>query len=464
MPLDATSTGSAIPAVVSGLRRTFRSERTRSMEWRRAQLQRMRTMMAERENDILDALAKDMRMPKYEAFISVMALINAEIDHAEKHLSEWMRPKRVSTSLANMPASSRILAEPLGVVLIIGPWNYPVQLMLSPLVGAIAAGNCALLKPSEHAPASEALIASMIPQYLDSEAIKVVLGGVPETTAVLNERFDHIFFTGSVNVGRIVMQAAAKHLTPVTLELGGKSPCIVAKNANLDAAAKRIVWGKFYNAGQTCIAPDYILVDASVEAELVAKMKAALSTFLGPDPKQSSDYGRIIHAGHHARLVSFIKDGEVVVGGDSDENELYIAPTILRNVSPDSRIMTEEIFGPILPVLPVKDLEAAIEFVNEREKPLALYVFSNDSDTQDEVLLRTSSGGACVNDVVAHIGCGSLPFGGVGESGMGAYHGRASFDAFSHHKSILDKALFIEPPLRYAPYDNSKLKWARRLI
>lgn len=464
MPLDNSPQGVSIPDVVAGLRRTFKSERTRPIEWRREQLRRMRKMMEERETEILEAFAKDLRMPTYEAFASTAALVTAEIGHAEKHLSQWMRPKRAPTPLANMPGSCRILSEPLGIVLIIGPWNYPLQLMLSPLIGAIAAGNCAVLKPSEFAPACEELLARIVPEYLDKDAVKVVRGGVAETTALLNERFDHIFFTGSVNVGRIVMQAAAKHLTPVTLELGGKSPCIVTKNSNLDAAAKRIVWGKFFNAGQTCIAPDYILVHESVENALLQKMKDAVTAFLGTDIKKSPDYGRIIHARHFARLVSFIKDGDLIFGGNTDEKELYIEPTILRNVSPDSRIMSEEIFGPILPVLTFKELEEAITFINDREKPLSLYVFSNDSDEQEEVLGRTSSGGACVNDVVAHIACPDMPFGGVGESGMGAYHGRTSFEAFSHQKAVLEKALFIEPLLRYAPYNENMRKWAKRFI
>lgn len=464
MPLDATTSTQAIPEIVAGLRRTFKSERTRSVDWRRHQLARMRQMMEEHEAEFLAALASDMRMPTYEAFISVMALVNSEIAHAEKGLSSWMRPERVPAPLANMPGTCRILKEPLGIVLIIGPWNYPLQLVLSPLVGAIAAGNCALLKPSEHAPASEALVAKLVPQYLDNDAIRVVRGGIPETTAVLKERFDHIFFTGSVGVGRIVMQAAAKHLTPVTLELGGKTPAIVSKDANLDAAAKRIVWGKFYNAGQTCIAPDYVLVDASVETELLTKMKAALTAFHGANIKASADYGRMIHAKHYERIVAFLKDGELVVGGATDAADLYIEPTILRNVSPDAPVMKEEIFGPVLPVLTYKNLDEAITFVNDREKPLSLYVFSDDTDEQNEVLARTSSGGACVNDVVAHIGCPALPFGGVGESGMGAYHGKASFDVFSHHKSVLDKATFMEPLLRYAPYNETMRKWARRFL
>ncbi len=346
----------------------------------------------------------------------------------------------------------------------IGPWNYPIQLLLSPLVGAIAAGNAAVLKPSELAPASAAALAELVPRYLDTACIRVIEGGVPETEELLAERFDYIFFTGSTRVGRIVMEAAAKHLTPVTLELGGKSPCIVARDADMDVAARRIAWGKLVNAGQTCVAPDYVLVDAAAADSLVHRLEAAIRDFYGDDPRQSPDFARIVSPAHHARLCSFFEDGDVVVGGAADPDDRYVAPTILRNVRPDAKVMQEEIFGPILPVLTVESVDEAIEFVNAREKPLALYVFTRDKATSRRVVERTSSGGACINDVVAHLGVPDLPFGGVGESGMGAYHGRHGFETFSHRKAVLDKSTLVDPALRYPPYVENKTKWAKRLV
>jgi aldehyde dehydrogenase (NAD+) len=352
-------------------------------------------------------------------------------------------------------------------VLIIGPWNYPVQLVLAPLVGALAAGNAAVLKPSEVAAHTSRALARLIPRYLDGDAIAVIEGGVPETTALLDERWDHIFYTGNGTVGRVVMAAAAKHLTPVTLELGGKSPTIVDRSANLDVAARRIVWGKYINAGQTCVAPDYVLVDRRVEGPLSARMRDAVRQFYGDDPQASNDYGRIINDRHFARLARLIDDegsGEVLYGGDRDEDDRYFSPTAVRNPELTSPIMQEEIFGPILPVIAVDDTASAIEFVNSREKPLALYVFAEETEVANRVIASTSSGGACVNATIFHLAVPGLPFGGVGASGMGAYHGRATFETFSHAKSVLTKPTGIDPSIAYPPYRGIKAKLLRRLL
>jgi acyl-CoA reductase-like NAD-dependent aldehyde dehydrogenase len=375
-----------------------------------------------------------------------------------------MKPRRVSAPVAVQPAKARIVPEPLGVVLIIAPWNYPFQLSIGPLIGAIAAGNCAILKPSEVASATSRVLAELVPKYLDRDCIAVVEGGVPETTALLAQELDHIFYTGNGAVGRIVMEAAAKHLTPVTLELGGKSPCIVDRDVDLTTAARRITWGKFFNAGQTCVAPDYLLVHESIKKPLLDKIASMIREFFGDDPQKSADFGRIINARHHKRLTALLDSGTAFVGAKTDADDRYIAPTVLTDVSPDSPAMADEIFGPILPVISVSSLDEAIEFVNERPKPLALYVFSNDRDRTRRVVERTSSGGACVNDVLTHLLPHELPFGGVGPSGMGAYHGKASFDTFTHMKSVLEKPFYMDPPLRYPPYTDGKIKWAKRLV
>ena len=454
----------AIPVLVSNLRKAFRTGRTRKKAWRVAQLDRLLAMLSERKTELLAALEADLGKSSFEGWLAEIVLMEKEIAHTKKHLSGWMRAEKVSTPLTLQPGKCRVVSEPLGVVLVIAPWNYPLQLAILPLVGAIAAGNCAIVKPSEVAVHTSRVIAELLPRYLDREFFAVVEGGVPETTALLDEKFDHIFYTGNGAVGRVVMAAAAKHLTPVTLELGGKSPVIVDDSADLDATARRIVWGKFFNAGQTCVAPDYVLVHRSVEERLVQKMTETVRAFFGEDPKQSKDFGRIINERHHKRLSALVADGVPACGGKGDVASRYLAPTILRQVSPDSKIMAEEIFGPLLPVLPIDNVEQAIEFVNARPKPLALYVFTENGDTADKVLHSTSSGGACVNDTMMHLSVPDLPFGGVGESGMGAYHGKTSFDTFSHKKSVLAKSVRLDLPLRYPPYDDTKAQWLKRLM
>ena len=451
-------------SLVGGLRSHFESGVTKSLAWRLSQLDALEHLLFERERDILDALRADLGKPELEAFTPEIGMVLGEIKLARKKLRSWMKPQRVRTSLAALPGRSYVVREPLGLVLIIAPWNYPFQTAILPLVGALAAGNCVVIKPSEIAPRTSALIAKWIPKYLDREAVQVVEGGVPETTGLLEQKWDHIFYTGNGTVGRIIMEAAARHLTPVTLELGGKSPCIVDETADLDMAAKRIVFGKFFNAGQTCVAPDYVLVHERVHDALVNRMVSTVREFYGDDPKRSPDFARIINERHHARLLRLLDGADVVVGAESDAGARYIAPTILKNVREDDPVMREEIFGPILPVIAVQSVRRAVAFVNRHDKPLALYLFSSNREAQDLVLEGTSAGGTTINHVWLHAGVPELPFGGVGESGMGAYHGRHSFETFSHARGVLKKSALPDPPLLFPPYAPWKLRWLKRLL
>jgi len=457
--LDGPTEGHA-----DALRAYFETGATKPLSWRLSQLDALEHFLMEREQDIEDALRADLRKPPTEAFTSEAGIALSELRLTRRKLASWMKPERVRTSKIAMPGRSYIYREPLGVALIIGAWNYPLHLVLVPLIGAIAAGNCAVLKPSEVAPNVSALIAKWIPKYLDRKAVQVVEGSVPETTALLQEKWDHIFYTGNGTVGRIVMAAAARHLTPVTLELGGKSPCIVDESADLNMAAQRIVFGKFFNAGQTCVAPDYVLVHDHVHDALVNRMSSAIREFYGDDPKQSPDFARIVNERHHARLTRLLDDADVVTGGENDVSDRYIAPTILKNVKEDDAVMQEEIFGPILPVISVPSVDSAIAFVNRRPKPLALYLFGRDKDVHDRVLAGTSAGGTTINHIWLHLGVDQLPFGGVGESGMGAYHGRLSFETFSHRRAVLKKPLLPDPPLLFPPYSARKLRWIKRLL
>ena len=452
--------------LVDGLRATFRSGRTRPVEWRREQLQAMHQMLVDHEDDFVAALQSDLGRPKFEAYATDIGVTKTEILQLRKHVASWAKPKRVNPGITSMPAKASIMAEPLGTVLIIAPWNYPIQLLLSPMAAAIAAGNCIVAKPSELSPACSAVLARLVPKYLDPDAITLVEGGVPETTALLELPYDHVFFTGSTAVGRVVMQAAAKHLTPVTLELGGKSPTIVAADADLAVAARRILWGKHLNAAQTCIAPDYVLVESSVKDRLVDEMVRVVDEFLGPDPRASKDFGRIVNDRHFARLTGLLETagGTIATGGQVDADTRFIAPTVIVDPDLDAPIMQEEIFGPLLPIVAVDSIDAAIDFVNDRPKPLALYVFSGSGATADHVLKTTSSGGACVNQTILHINSPNLPFGGVGPSGTGSYHGRSGFDTFSHHKSVLVKPQKPDPKLLYPPYTSFKDAIVRRAL
>ena len=452
------------PSPAADLQRSyFRSSATLGVEFRREQLAKLRAAVASREAAILEALKQDLGRPAEEAYTSEVGIVLAEIDHAMKHLGAWARPRKLRTPLVIFPASSAIHAEPYGSVLIIAPWNYPFQLAIAPLAAALAAGNCAVVKPSEAAPHTSRLVAQMIRETFDPRYVAVVEGGVAETQALLAQRFDYLFFTGGTQVGRSVMAAAAKHLTPVTLELGGKNPCIVDRDADLATAAKRIAWGKFINAGQTCIAPDFVLAHKAVKAELVQRLAAAVQKFYGKDPQASPDYGRIINQRHFDRLEALLHEGRVVAGGQAAREQRYIAPTILEGAGWDAAVMQEEIFGPILPVLEFEDLDAAIETLQARPKPLALYYFSQDRARQDEVLRRLSSGGACINDTFGQFLNLRLPFGGVGDSGMGAYHGKAGFDTFSHARGVVRRATWADPGTKYPPY-KTPLAVLRRIF
>jgi aldehyde dehydrogenase (NAD+) len=451
------------PDRIAALRASFDSQKTRPEQWRRKQLYRLMTMIEENEAAINAALHADLGKSGFEARMTETGTVLAEIEHTLSKLKAWMRPTRVSTPLSAQPGHSKIVHEPLGVVLIMAPWNYPVNLTLMPLIGAIAAGNCAAIKPSEVSANTSLVLGRLIPAYLDTDAFAVFEGGPEISTELLEQRFDHIFFTGSENIGRVVMTAAAKHLTPVTLELGGKSPCIIHEDSDLALAARRTAWGKFLNAGQTCIAPDYVLVHDSVADAFVGHLKSAIEALFGKDPKASPDYPRLINERHFDRVSGLIGGGTIAIGGTTDRETRYIEPTVLTGVAPEADVMREEIFGPVLPVMTYGTLDEAIGFITSRPKPLALYVFSKSGEIQDEVIARTSSGGACINDVVMHLAVPDLPFGGVGTSGMGAYHGRTSFDTFSHARAVLTRSVHLDVPLRYPPFTETKLRWLKWL-
>ena len=458
-------TTSGLEGLAERMRATYRTGRTRSEEWRRGQLQALGRLLTEREDDLLAALAADLGKPPFEAWLTDLRATGREIEHAEKHLASWMRPVSQKVPLLLQPNKASVIHEPLGAVLVIAPWNYPVHLLLAPLAAALAAGNTVVCKPSEVAPATSAIMAKLLPAYLDPEAVAVVEGGVPETTALLEQRWDHILYTGNGTVGRIVAEAAAKHLTPVTLELGGKSPAIVDKDANLKLAAGRIAFAKWTNAGQTCVSVDHVLVHRDVEDELVELLAAEVRNRFGKDPRTSTDFGRIVNTGHALRLSQLVDAGgfEVVTGGEADEAERYVAPTLLRGVTRDAAVMQEEIFGPVLPVLAVDDVDEAIAAVNAGEKPLALYVFGDEN--VEKVLAETSSGGVCVNDAMVQVGVTSLPFGGVGGSGYGAYHGRWGFETFSHRKAVVRRpAWYADSPVLRPPFSRWKQAIVRKVF
>ncbi len=449
-------------ALLAELRAGFASGLTRDLAWRDGQLEALRRLLEENEAAIHQALAADLAKPPQEVLLGELSLLFAEIKHARRNLKRWSRRRRVHTPMVGQPGRSWVQPEPLGVVLIMGAWNYPLQLSLAPLIPAVAAGNCAVIKPSEIAAHTSALIAELVPKYLDKRAVRVVEGAVEETTALLKQRFDHILYTGGAAVGRIVMRAAAEHLTPVTLELGGKSPAVIDSGADLRSAARRLVWGKCLNAGQTCIAPDYVLVTPAEREALLEAIRAELDAMYGPDRLASADYARIVNQRHFERLSAYLAEAQVAIGGRSDPNSLKIEPTVLVDVAPDAAVMQEEIFGPILPVLTVDNLDQALAFIQAREKPLAAYLFTRQSASERRFIEQVSTGSLCINDVLMFMSVPELPFGGVGDSGMGQYHGRAGFDRFSHLKAVMKRARFPEVNVRFAPYSEFKtklLKW-----
>ena len=464
MPVESVqSPAPDVAAVIQTLRAAFDSGLTRNLAWRKKQLAALERMMVENEAEIAEALKADLGKPFGEACTAEIDFVRKEAAHAQKHLRRWTRPQRTASPIAIQPGKSVIEAAPYGVTLIIGAWNYPFQLVLAPLVGAIAAGNCAVIKPSEMAAQSSALLKQLVARYLDPRAFAVVEGDADASTALLAQRFDLIFYTGGERVGRIVMAAAAKNLTPVVLELGGQNPCIVDETADLAVAARRIVWGRFLNAGQICVAPDHVYVAASVEARLLEALTRAVTTMFGPDPKQSPDYGRIINPRHAARLQALLADGRAVTGGVADIDACYVAPTILTEVSADAPVLAEEIFGPILPVLPYDSLDAPLAAINARSPALALYAFTRNKATADRIIASTRSGSVTINDVVVFMANPNLPFGGVGASGMGAYHGRYSFETFSHRRAVLRRSFALDASVRYPPFSKSKLALLRRV-
>lgn len=441
----------------------FNTNVTRDIAWRIQQLKQVKQLVLDNEMALLKALESDLQKPAQEAWTTELSYITGDVDHVLKHLKKWSKPRKVKTPLIAMPGRSFIQPEPLGSVLIMGAWNYPVQLIFAPLVAVISAGNCAIIKPSDLAPAVSAVIAKLVPQYLDQNAFAVVEGEIPETTALLELPFDHIMYTGNGAVGRIVMTAAAKHLTPVTLELGGKSPVYLDKSANIDIASQRLAWGKWMNAGQTCIAPDYILTTEEQVEPLVNALIKQINEMFSQEPATSDSYGRIVNQRHTERLSTYLDSGDVVYGGKFDIDQKFFQPTIIVNPALDSKLMSEEIFGPIFPIITVENYLAAKELVINREKPLAAYIFTKDKGQQKDWINTISSGSQCINDVIMFNAVPDLPFGGTGPSGMGQYSGKSGFDNFSHLKSVLKRPFFKDLPVRFAPYTKMKFKLLRKI-
>ena len=441
----------------------FAAGRTKDVRFRTECLRKMEGWIRRYDEDIMSALKTDLNKPPFEAFATEIGLALDELRYTLKHIRSWNKPKSVASNLKNFPSSGRIYPEPYGIALIMSPWNYPFLLTLTPIIAAVAAGNCAVVKPSAYSPATSSVIAKMCAEVFDKGHVFVVEGGREENKKLLDERYDIIFFTGSTTVGKTVMQAAAQHLTPVILELGGKSPCIVDAAANIKLAAKRIVWGKFVNAGQTCVAPDYVLAHESVKQRLIEEMKRTIQAMYGEKPCENSDYPRIINDKHFKRLLGLLEGEKIVAGGNSNAVNLKIEPTLLDDVKWEAPVMSEEIFGPVLPVLTYSNFEDVMRMINDRPKPLAAYLFTSDKNVERNFLQNISFGGGCINDTVVHLSVARLPFGGVGASGMGRYHGKAGFDAFTHYKSVLRKSTLIDIPLRYPPYSQWGLKLLKRM-
>lgn len=444
----------SIENIISGQREFFSTGNTRAVDFRLRTLKSLKAAIVANEQQINEALQKDLRKPLMESYTSEIGFVINEINCALKNLRKWTRPARVLPSFMVFPSRSFVLNEPYGVALIIGAWNYPFQLTLGPLVGAVAAGNCCIVKPSELAPESSRIVSKIIGEAFDGAHVAAVEGGVDAGRNLLEQKFDKIFFTGSPGVGKIVAEMAAKHLTPVTLELGGKSPCIVDRDAEFDAAARRILWGKFLNAGQTCIAPDYALVHREVKEKLYAAFRRWLGTFYTDHPETSPDFSRIVNARHFTRLKGYLGEGRIILGGQYDENGLYIAPTVMEMDNMDSPVMREEIFGPILPVIEFTTLEEAEKIIGLNPDPLAFYIFSKNGRTAKRLTEAIPFGGGCINDTLSHILNHRLPFGGRGNSGMGSYHGKFGFDAFSHRKSVLKKGFRFDMKMKYPPYGD----------
>lgn len=430
---------------------------------RKEKLKKFLHTITEHEEAIIKALSDDFKKPPFETFLTEINVVQSDLKDAIKNIKSWAKPKRVRSSILNFPSSDYIYNEPYGKTLVISPWNYPFQLALCPVIASYAMGNSVVLKPSELTPNTSSLISKLIRETFDVKEIVAVLGDAEVAKSLLEKRWDYIFFTGSVSVGKEVAKAAAKNLTPVTLELGGKNPCIIDKSANLQVAAKRIVWGKFLNAGQTCIAPDYLLIHSKVKTKFISLLINEIENAYGENPELSQDYTRIVNKNHWMRLVDLIGNNKIVAGGNYEEENLYIAPTLIDEPSLESEIMKDEIFGPLLPMLSFETENDLKKVISRYEKPLSLYVFADDKAFSEKVIQDFSFGGGCVNDTIIHFSNKRLPFGGVGNSGIGAYHGTKSYETFSHQKSIVKKANWFDNPVRYAPYKN-KLKWVRKML
>lgn len=441
----------------------FQTGHTQSVAYRINALRSLYAAITKYESHIVQALHSDLNKSEFEAYSTEVGFVLREIRFIMKRLRSWTRPQKQRTPLTHLGSKSAIYYEPYGMVLIIAPWNFPFQLSLAPLIGAVAAGNCAIVKPSELAPHTSEIIATVIEEAFSLEHVAAIEGGIETSQMLLHLKFDYIFFTGSERVGKVVMEAAAKQLTPVTLELGGKSPVIIHKDAHLKLAAKRIAWGKFINAGQTCIAPDYIFVHHAVKTHFIQLLKEAIQQLYGPHPLANESYTRIVNEQHFHRLLNYMREGEVVIGGSSDPEKLLIEPTVITKVTPDCQLMNDEIFGPIIPIINYEHVEHAIEYINSHPKPLALYLFTSNKPLQRQVLSQVSFGGGCINDTLFHVTNPYLPFGGVGSSGIGAYHGRSSFELFSHRKSILKQTTLFDLPVRY-PHVKHNLKLIKRLL
>jgi aldehyde dehydrogenase (NAD+) len=456
---------SQISKVVESQRSYFATHATKDYKFRLSALKTLKKAILAYEDRICEALFKDFRKSQFESYATEIGIVLEEIGYHIKHLKRMMKPKRVATGIMHFHSKSFIINEPYGVILIISPWNYPFNLLITPLVGAISAGNCVVLKPADYTPQTSAVIARMIAENFSPEFISVFTGGRAVNQALLEERYDYIFFTGSTSLGKIVMEKASRNLTPVSLELGGKSPCIVDADANIAVAARRIAWGKFLNAGQTCVAPDYLFAHKSIKDKLLGELKKVIAGMYGDDPRTSPDFPRIVNAKQFTHLMKFLDHGDIIAGGVIDEVERYVSPTIIDNVRPEYPVMQEEIFGPILPVMTFDDIEEVIRYVNYNPKPLAFYYFSSSRRKQRYILSHTTSGGGCINDTIVHLANNNMPFGGVGNSGMGGYHGQYSFDTFSHKRSILRKSIFPDLPVRYAPYKGKlKLKMLKMVL
>ncbi|MHC4558175.1 MAG: aldehyde dehydrogenase [Planctomycetota bacterium] len=450
--------------IVEKQREFFTNGETKSITYRLRMLKTLRKAILAFEQEIFEALHADLKKSKLETYTTEIGQCLSEITFVLRHMKKWMKPQRVGGSKLFPLSSGWIVSEPLGISLILSPWNYPFRLAVLPLIASLAAGNCVILKPSEISKNTERVIAKMITEHFDDRSVSVVCGGPDTAQRLLEHKFDHIFYTGGETIGKVVMKAAALHVTPVVLELGGKSPCVVDENCSLERAAKRITWGKFLNAGQTCVAPDFLLVHKNAKEKLIKEMKKRIEKFYGQRPCDSANYGRIINESHFDRLSKLLKDGNVVLGGQINREELYISPSVIENIPENTSLMNEEIFGPILPILEFDNVSGAIDLINKNPKPLALYIFSQDKGFQQRIIAETSSGGVCINDTIVHLSVPNLPFGGVGKSGFGRYHGKAGFDTFSNPKSVFRQTMLFDIPKRFPPADELGLKILRHLL